>query len=87
MIFIVISGGGKVGAFLAQKLVSKDHTVVIIEKDEATCDKLSAATEALIIHGDACDFRFQQEARVDKAEVFAAVTGDDDDNLVACQLA
>ncbi len=60
---------------------------MIIERDEATCKRLAANTDALIIHGDACDFRFQQEARVDKADVFASVTGDDDDNLVACQLA
>lgn len=63
------------------------HDVVIIEKDRETCEWLSSSTRALVINGDACDYRFQREARVEKADVFAAVTGDDDDNLVACQLA
>ena len=83
---IVISGGGLVGAFLAQNL-SERHAVVVIEKNPERCDRLAAGMRALVINGDACDFRTQQEARVEKADVFAAVTGDDDDNLVACQLA
>lgn len=75
-----------VGSFLAEHLAKK-HSVVIIEKDEDRCARLAADTDALVIQGDACDFRFQEEARVDRADVFAATTGDDDDNLVACQLA
>jgi trk system potassium uptake protein TrkA len=75
-----------VGSFLARQL-SAHNTVVVIEKDEDRCERLATTTSAMIIQGDACDFRFQEEARVDKADVFAAVTGDDDDNLVACQLA
>jgi len=86
-IFVVISGGGKVGEFLSNQLDEAGHSVVVIEKDEGVCTRLAAKTDALIINGDACDYRFQQEARTDKADVFAAVTGDDDDNLVACQLA
>lgn len=86
-IHIVISGGGKVGAFLAKELGGKGHTVVVIDKDTTICERLASTTSALVIQGDACDFRYQEEAGVDKADVFAAVTGDDDDNLVACQLA
>lgn len=86
-IYIVISGGGKVGSFLARQLSEKGHTVVVIEKNEGVCEKLATSCQAMVINGDACDYRFQEEARVDKADVFAAVTGEDDDNLVACQLA
>ena len=75
-----------VGAFLAENLSDK-HTIVVIEKNPDRCERLATSTSAMIINGDACDFRYQQEARVDRADVFAAVTGDDDDNLVACQLA
>ena len=85
-IYIVISGGGMVGSFLARDLSGK-HTVVVIEKNADRCEKLATAIRAMVINGDACDFRTQQEARVEKADLFAAVTGDDDDNLVACQLA
>jgi trk system potassium uptake protein TrkA len=86
-VYIVVSGGGKVGAFLADQLSSEDHTVVLIEKDEATCQRLAARTRATVICGDACDYHYQDEAHTERADVFAAVTGDDDDNLVACQLA
>jgi len=76
-----------VGSFLTRQFTEKGHAVVVIEKDEAICEKLARETSALVIHGDACDYRYQEEAQVEKADVFAAVTGDDDDNLVACQLA
>lgn len=83
----MISGGGKVGSFLANRLGKEGHTVVIIEKDLETCEKLSTFIPGIVINGDGCDYRFQEEARMERADVFAAVTGDDDDNLVACQLA
>ena len=41
----------------------------------------------LVIEGDACDVRYLEQAHVDRADVFVATTHDDDDNLVACQLA
>jgi len=81
-------GGGKVGSFLAIALDRKDHQVVVIERNKELCDRLASKTHsAVIIQGDGCDLRYQEEANVDQADVFAAVTGDDDDNLVACQLA
>jgi trk system potassium uptake protein len=86
-IYVVISGGGKVGAFLARKLSDKGYTVVVIEKDQDACERLCTHPGVLVIQGDACDYALQEEARVERADVFAAVTGDDDDNLVACQLA
>ncbi len=80
-------GGGKVGAFLAEALDGKGHRVVVVERSKELCERLAAATSAVIIHGDGCDLRYQEEADVGGSDVFAAVTGDDDDNLVACQLA
>ncbi len=60
----------------------------MIEKNADICERLAkSAPSVLVIQGDACDVRYQEDAQVDRAEVFAAVTGDDDDNLVACQLA
>jgi len=80
-------GGGKVGAFLAEALGAKGHRVAVIERDQKLCERLAASTSAVVIHGDGCDVRYQEEADVGDSAVFAAVTGDDDDNLVACQLA
>jgi trk system potassium uptake protein TrkA len=80
-------GGGKVGAFLAEALDTKGHRVAVIERSKELCERLAASTNAVVIHGDGCDLRYQEEADVGGSDVFAAVTGDDDDNLVACQLA
>ncbi len=84
----MISGGGKVGSYLAKTFNQRGHDVVVIEKNPEICERLAkAAPSVLVIQGDACDVRYQEDAQVDRADVFAAVTGDDDDNLVACQLA
>ena len=75
------------GSFLAGRLVSRGYAVTVIEKDEAACYELATSVDAIIIHGDSCNRHYQEEAQTGRADVFAAVTGDDDDNLVACQLA
>ena len=87
--FIVINGGGKVASFLAGTLLERGHTIVLIEKRAAVAEKLAAELprHPLIILGDGCDVAYQEDAGVGHADVFAAVTGDDDDNLVSCQLA
>lgn len=87
--FIVINGGGKVASYLANTMLERGHTIALIEKREAVAEKLAAELpkHPLIILGDGCDVTFQEDAGVGHADVFAAVTGDDDDNLVSCQLA
>lgn len=85
--YIIVVGAGKVGHFLAQRLLKDKHTVVIIEKDEKTCRSLSEDLNLIIINGDGCEPRFLQEAHIERADVIAAVTGEDEDNLVICQLA
>lgn len=87
--YIVINGGGKVASSLAATLVKKGHNVAIIEKRPDVAEKLSfeLTDRALIILGDGCDVPYQDAAGVARADVFVSATGDDDDNLVACQLA
>lgn len=85
---IVINGGGKVGSFLARVMVKNGHDVVLIERRPEVCEKVALEVpEALIIQGDGCDVRYQEDAGVERSDVFVSVTGDDDDNLVACQIA
>jgi len=88
-VFIVVNGGGKVASYLAQHLILRGHSVALIEKRSEVAEKLSTELpkHPLIIIGDGCDVSFQEDAGVGHADVFAAVTGDDDDNLVSCQLA
>jgi len=87
--YIVINGGGKVASFLARTLVEGGHDVALIEKRDVVVEKLSAELprNTMIIHGDGCDMAYQEDAGMSRAEVFVAATGDDDDNLVSCQLA
>jgi trk system potassium uptake protein TrkA len=85
--YIVVAGAGKVGHFLAQRLLEDKHTVVVVEKSKDVCQKLSQALNLIIVNGDACEPRFLEEAHIERADVIAAVTGEDEDNLVICQLA
>lgn len=87
--YIVINGGGKVGSSLARQMIDAGHNVAVIEKRDEVIDKLAGELprRALIIHGDGCDVSYQEDAGVGRADVFAAVAGDDDDNLVSCHLA
>jgi trk system potassium uptake protein TrkA len=85
----VVNGGGKVASYLAKTLLERGHEVALIEKREGVIHKLRTELpgKPLIILGDGCDASYQEDAGVGHADVFAAVTGDDDDNLVSCQLA
>lgn len=87
--YIVINGGGKVGSYLGRTLADKGHHVAIIEKRAEVLNKLTEELppDVLLIEGDGCDVKFQEDAGVGHAGVFVAVTGEDEDNLVSCQLA
>jgi trk system potassium uptake protein TrkA len=85
--YIVIVGAGKVGYFLAKRLWQDNHSVAIIEKNKDVCTDLSQELDVLIINGDSCDPRYLEEAGIARADVIAAVTGEDEDNLIVCQLA
>lgn len=84
---MVIAGGGKVGRSIAVDLLADKHEVTIIELIEDRCEELLRDHDLLVIHGDACDVRYLEQARLERADVFVATTHDDDDNFVACQLA
>jgi trk system potassium uptake protein TrkA len=85
--YIVIVGAGKVGYFLAKRLCQGKHVISIVEKDKAICEEIAKELGVLVINGDGCDPHILEEAGVGRAEVVAAVTGDDEDNLIICQLA
>ncbi len=87
--YIVVNGGGKVASYLAKTLLESGHDVALIEKRADVVDKLAQelSERALIVQGDGCDVYYQDDAGVPHADVFVSATGDDDDNLVACQLA
>ncbi|MFA4854713.1 MAG: NAD-binding protein [Candidatus Omnitrophota bacterium] len=85
--YILIIGAGKVGYFLAKRLCQGEHTVSIVDKDRLVCEEAAKELEALVVNGDGCDPKILEEAGIQRADVLAAVTGDDEDNLIICQLA
>ncbi len=85
--YILIIGAGKVGYFLAKRLCQGKHTVSIVDKDRLVCEEAAKELGALVVNGDGCDPKILEEAGIQRADVLAAVTGDDEDNLIICQLA
>ena len=87
--YVVIAGGGKVGSYLAQVMLSSGNEVAIIEQTLSAADRLSVQLEGsyLVINGDCCNSRFQEDAGIRRADAFVASTGQDDSNLVACEIA
>ncbi len=87
--YIVITGGGKVGEYLATVLLRSGNEVAVVERDPDVADRLSMVLQGryLVIRGDGCDSRYQEDAGIRKADVFVAATGQDDNNLVACEIA
>lgn len=85
--FIVIAGGGKVGYYLSKTLLSYKHKIVVIEKQKELCEKIANELNIPAVTGDATNIDLLSSVNVDKANIFIAVTGKDEENLIACQLA
>ncbi len=85
--YIIVIGGGKVGYHLAKALISEGHEVLIIEKDRSRIEFISNELGSICLHGDGCEAAVQADAGTGRADMLIAVTGDDEDNLVACQVA
>lgn len=85
--FVLISGGGKVGSGLAQTLAAHGVEVAIIEKDAIQAAKVAAEMDVPVFIGDGSVKGVLETAGAERARVLAAVTGSDEDNLVACQTA
>ncbi len=85
---LVIAGGGNSGFFLAQALEHRNFQVKLVEPNVERCDVLSELLpRTTIINGNITRLGFLKEERVEKADVLIALTGDDEDNLMACLLA
>lgn len=83
----LIIGGGKVGFNLFKLLKEKNYEVVIVERDKDTCLKIAEDISADVICGDGTDLDVLNDAGIEEAEIIAAVTGTDEENLVICQIA
>jgi trk system potassium uptake protein len=86
--FVLIAGGGKVGANLARTLLRTNHEVTIIEQRRERFEALEEAFEHRAIAGDATELFVLERAGIARPpDLVVAVTGDDEDNIVICQMA
>jgi len=84
--YVVIAGGGVIGGNLASQLVANRHDVVVIERDEAICERIAARTGVLAIRGAATNIDLLEDAGIEKADVAVAAMPRDGDNLAFCLL-
>ena len=85
--YFIIVGGGKVGYYLSQALLSEGHEVLILEKDPSKCGAICEQLGSVVVRGDGCEARTLADAGTERADMLIAVTDEDEDNLVACQVA
>jgi trk system potassium uptake protein TrkA len=79
---IVIAGAGSVGRYMAKQLAASGHIIVVIDNDASAVSRLQNTETITSLQGDACDVDVLAAAGANDADVVAAVTGDDEDNLV-----
>jgi len=85
--YIVVVGGGKVGYYLAKELLNAGHELVILEKNSSRAHQIADELGSIVLNRDGCEGKHLAEAGANRASIIAAVTGDDEDNLVVCQMA
>ncbi len=87
MLYIVVVGGGKVGYHLTRSLLTEGEEVLVIEKDAVKANRIMRELGATVIQGDGAEVAILEQAGAGRADVVAAVTGHDEDNLVIAQVA
>lgn len=85
--YVIVVGGGKVGYYLTKELLAAGHELVLLEKDGRRAKQIADEVGAIVLNRDGCEGKHLEEAGANRAAIVAAVTGDDEDNLVVCQMA
>jgi trk/ktr system potassium uptake protein len=85
--YIVVVGAGKVGWNLARELIGKGNEVTVIESEPARFAMVEEELEHAVHYGDGSELWVLERAGVARADMVIAVTGDDEDNILICQVA
>jgi trk system potassium uptake protein TrkA len=86
-VYVIIAGAGKVGWNLARELLEKENEVTVIESDRRRYLTVEQELEHAVHYGDATELWVLERAGINRADLVVAVTGDDEDNLLICQVA
>ena len=86
--YAIVAGGGKVGSNVARSLLGMGHEVTLIEQRPYRFDQLQDEFEHQVLLGDATELHVLERAGIARPpELVLGVTGDDEDNLIICQIA
>lgn len=85
--YIIVVGGGKVGYYLTKTLLSEGYEVLLIERLPEKAERYSERFGSVVLAGDGAEAVTLAAAGAARADVVIAVTGEDEDNLVICQVA
>jgi trk system potassium uptake protein TrkA len=86
-VYVIVIGGGRVGYQLARHLLDRGEEVTLIEKDGRRAEWLEGQLGSIVMTGDGDEMAFLETTGIERADVVMAVSGDDEDNLIALQLA
>ena len=84
---IVVVGCGKIGTTVVSSLDSEGHDVVAVDTNPAVIDEISDIYDVICICGNGADYDTLLEAGIDKADMFVAITGSDELNMLSCVIA
>ncbi len=84
---VTVIGGGKIGYYLVKTLIEHGYEPTIIEVDKKTCSTIANELDIPVICGDGTSLDVLKEAKIADTDAVIAVSGQDENNLVACQLA
>ena len=85
--YVIVVGGGKVGWNLTRELMAKGHEVTLIESDRRRYLIVEQELEHVVQLGDGTELWVLERAGIERADMVIAVTGDDEDNILICQVA
>src|SRR3989337_834966 len=86
-VYTLVVGVGKVAYYLPKELLAAGHELVLLEKDPRRARQIADEVGSIVLARDGCEGKHLAEAGANRAAIVAAVTGDDEDNLVVCQMA
>ena len=85
--YVVVVGAGKVGWNIARELIDRGHELTLVESNQRRYGTVEEELEHAVQYGDGTELWVLERAGIERADMVIAVTGDDEDNMLICQMA